>query len=78
MLVIVDCLHDCVFSSIWKLGCSVFTWTVAIIHVWKLDDDDDDGDDDDLETDELSIWLKNKFIWNCVEAIATWETNEAR
>ena len=71
MLVIVDCLHDCVFSSIWKLGCSVFTWTVAIIHVCELDDDDyddedeyNDGDyedeyDDDLEKYEPAIWLKN-------------------
>ena len=47
-----DCLHDRVFSPIWKLGSSVFTSTVAIIHVWKHDDDDDDDDDDDGGDDD--------------------------
>ena len=47
------CLQDRVPDPISKLDSSVFTWTVAIIHVWRRDDENDadenDGDDENAD-----------------------------
>ena len=46
------CLQDRVPDPISKLDSSVFTWTVAIIHVWRRDDEDDESGADEIDGDD--------------------------